>query len=163
MHFVDLFGLGATIRDMGRFALRYPGHRSFWRTMVELGFLDETPLQGAAGLSPRDFLVRQLGPRLQFGNGQRDVVLLRVRAWGLKDGRRQTLTHDLVDYRDMDTGLYAMNRTVGFTASIAAQMICSGVIDRPGVLSPARDVPAAKVIEELKRRGMRIDLRAESD
>ena len=31
----------------------------------------------------------------------------------------------MIDYRDLDTGLTAMSRTVGYTASIGAQMIAT--------------------------------------
>ena len=54
-----------------------------------------------------------------------------------------------------------MNRTVGYTSSIAAQLILSGVITKPGVLSPARDVPAGKVLEELRAKGMSVERRVE--
>jgi saccharopine dehydrogenase-like NADP-dependent oxidoreductase len=47
-----------------------------------------------------------------------------------------------------------MNRIVGFTSSIAAQMILDGRIERRGVLSPVRDVPARAFLTELERRGM---------
>jgi saccharopine dehydrogenase-like NADP-dependent oxidoreductase len=49
-----------------------------------------------------------------------------------------------------------MNRTVGFTASIAAHLVARGAITRPGVLSPTRDVPGALVLEELARRGVKV-------
>ena len=32
----------------------------------------------------------------------------------------------VIDYRDLDTGLMAMNRMVGFPAAIAARMIADG-------------------------------------
>jgi saccharopine dehydrogenase-like NADP-dependent oxidoreductase len=61
-----------------------------------------------------------------------------------------------VDYRDLATGLMAMNRTVGFAASIAAQMIVSGRIRGKGLLSPANDVPYADFAAELAKRGMTV-------
>ena len=162
IHYIEVFNLGPEVRDMGRFALRYPGHRRFWSVMAEMGFLDDTPLPAAEGaISPRQFLVRHLTPKLQFAATERDMVLLRVSAWGLKDGRRRRVTFNLIDYRDLDTGLFAMNRTVGFTAAIAARMILTGRISAPGVLSPTRDVPARELLRELKARGMDIDHRVE--
>ena len=114
-----------------------------------------------ADVSPHQFLVHLLTPRLQFRPKERDIAIIRTHAWGLKNGRKLSVTCDLTDYRDLDTGLFAMNRTVGYTTSIAAQMILSGTITKPGVLSPARDVPATKVLEELKNRGMHIERRIE--
>jgi lysine 6-dehydrogenase len=157
IHYIDVFGLGATIRDMGRFAMRYPGHRSFWLPIAAMGFLEDTPLAVDGGaISPRQFLVRHLAPRLQFAADERDVVVLRVQAWGLKEGKTHRVTYQLIDFRDLATGFFAMNRTVGYTASIAAQMVLDGRISARGVLSPSRDVPAQDLLRELKARGMKI-------
>jgi saccharopine dehydrogenase-like NADP-dependent oxidoreductase len=162
IHFIQAFGLGSAVRDMGRFALRYPGHRRFWAMMARLGFLDDAPLPVDGGaISPRQFLVRHLTPKLQFADDERDVIVLRVTAWGLKAGRRRRVTYQLIDYRDLDTGLFAMNRTVGYTASIAAQMILKRQITTAGVLSPTRDVPPEELLRELKARGMKIEHRVE--
>jgi len=162
IHYIQVFGLGTEVRDMGRFALRYPGHRHFWAVMAELGFLDDTPMPGDGGsISPRQFLVRHLTPKLQFAADERDVIVLRVSAWGLKQGRQRRVTYQLIDYRDLNTGLFAMNRTVGYTASITAQMILKGQIKAAGVLSPTRDVPPRDLLRELKARGMQIEHRVE--
>lgn len=162
LRYREIFGLGKTVKNMGRFAMRYAGHCRFWQTLKDLGFLDETPLACNGGtISPRQFLVRHLTPRLQFSPQERDIAIIRIRAWGLKDGRKLTVTHDLLDYRDLETGLFAMNRTVGYTVSIGAQLILAGTITQPGVLSPARDVPARKVLEALQARGMLVERRVE--
>jgi len=162
VHYRELFGIGPGITDMGRFALRWPGHCRFWYTMAQLSFLDDEPvaIEGAL-VSPRQFLVHHLGPRLQFRQGERDVVILRAQAWGVKAGKRRKVTYDLFDYRDLETGLFAMNRTVGFTASIAAQLVLAGKITAKGVLSPVRHVPARLVLDELQKRGMEVHHRVE--
>lgn len=152
LDFIQRFGLGPELGEMARFAARWPGHCAFWRTMAELGFLEDEPLQ---------FLVRHLTPRLQFRDNERDVAVLRVQAWGIKDGSKKRLTYEVIDYRDLATGLFAMNRTVGFTASIAAQMVLSGEVRQPGVLSPIADVPAERVLAQLERRGIQVTKRAE--
>ena len=71
------------------------------------------------------------------------------------------VTYDLIDYRDLESGLFAMNRTVGFTSSIGAQMILSGEITQTGVLSPACHVPPDVFMHELEARGMHIDYKIE--
>jgi saccharopine dehydrogenase-like NADP-dependent oxidoreductase len=157
VRYVDLFGLGPELAEMGRFALRWPGHSRFWRKMVALGFLDDTPVEvNGVRISPRTFLTRCLPPRLQYQENERDLALLRVTAWGLKQEKKQRLTFDLVDYRDPESGLFAMNRTVGFSSSIAAQMILDGRITSTGVLSPVRHVPPQAFISEIEKRGIHI-------
>ncbi len=151
--FIQRFGLdGPQLRDMARFAARWPGHCAFWRTMADMGFLEDEPLQ---------FLVHHLNPRLQYRDDERDIAVLRIQTWGIKDGSKKRLTYELIDYRDLKTGLFAMNRTVGYTASIAAQMVLSGEIEGPGVLSPIADVPAKRVLAELERRGIHVATRLE--
>ena len=155
VHYIEVFGLGDGVRDMGRFAFRWPGHCRFWSTLSDLGFLDDAPT-GNETVSARRFLVDHLTPRLQFEPNERDMVIVRIEAWGIKDGEKRKVAAQLIDYRDLSTGLFAMNRTVGYTAGIAARMILEGKIDRPGVLSPARDIPPEPVMDALKARGMDI-------
>ena len=160
LRYIAVFGLGSELREMGRYAMRWPGHNPFWNAMAELGFLDETPERiSGVDLSPRRFVIEHLSPRLQFADGERDMVVIRVEAWGLKNRQPLRATYELVDYRDLATGLFAMNRTVGFTTSIAAQLILSGRVRNTGLLNPAADLPAAVVAEELRKRGMNIERR----
>ena len=161
--YVKIFGLGNELLEMGRYALRWPGHSKFWSTMVDLGLLDDHPITiNKTDISPRAFLARCLTPKLQYKSDEKDVALLRVEAWGLKDTKKVKVTYDLIDYRNLETGLFAMNRTVGFTASIGALMILSGKITGTGVLSPVRHVPPHEFLEEVKNRGMRVDYKIEN-
>ncbi|MGD9972043.1 MAG: saccharopine dehydrogenase family protein [Desulfatirhabdiaceae bacterium] len=152
IQFIDRFGLGTQVKDMARFAARWPGHSAYWRIMADMGFLEDEPLK---------FLVRHLTPRLQYRDGERDLAVLRIQVWGLKHGTRQRVTYEVIDYRDLATGLFAMNRTVGYTASIAAQMVLSGEVSQPGVLSPIRDIPGKRVLEELTCRNIQVVKRVE--
>jgi len=162
IRYIDLFGLGPDLKEMGRFAMRWPGHNQFWNVMAELGFLDETTIRiGESEISPRRFIVEHLTPRLQFGDTERDMVVIRVEAWGLKNKKSLRVTYDLIDYRDLTTGFFAMNRAVGYTTSIAAQLILAGKVQKTGVLTPVRDVPHREVLRELEKRGMRIQRRLE--
>ena len=156
LSYIEAFGLGTGLRDMGRYSLRWPGHCAFWYPLVQLGLLDEAPtvLCGGVGFPPRKLLAEHLGPRLQFRADERDLVVLRVRARGLTSGARREVVLDVVDFRDLETGFFAMNRTVGYTASIGAQMLLSGEIERRGVLSPTRDVPPGPLLEALETRGI---------
>jgi saccharopine dehydrogenase-like NADP-dependent oxidoreductase len=159
-HFVELLGLGRQVTDASRATFRWPGHSAFWKAMTDLGFLSEAPGL-AGGPSPREFMVRHLEPRLQYAPGERDLVVMRVVVGGLAGGRRVRLTYDLVDQRDLSTGFLAMNRTVGFAASIAAGMVARGEIARRGVLAAVRDIPREAFLERLAERGIVIEERRE--
>jgi len=113
-------------------------------------------------VAPRLFVARLLGPQLRYGTSERDLAILRVQAWGRKGAKERTVTLDLLDRRDLQTGLFAMNRTVGYTASIGAQLILHGDVAAPGLRSPAQDVPVQRLFEELRARGIHVSQR-ESD
>lgn len=152
--FCEQLGIMDTIKSTSRRALRWRGHCAFWESLVELGFLNDEPVPGLSGVTPRQFMDKHLEPRLRFKDDERDMVVMRITIKGIRDGKKQTLIYDMVDTRDLETGLFAMNRTVGFTASIAAQMIASNTIKRRGLLRAVRDIPYIEMIEELKKRGI---------
>jgi len=156
--FIETFGLGAELREMGRYSLRWPGHCALWYPLVQLGLLGDGPVDLGGGVrrSPRELLAAQLEPKLQFAPGERDVIVLRVRAWGERDGEPAQITLDVVDRRDLESGLFAMNRTVGFTASIGAQMVLDGTVAARGVLSPARHVPPQPFLDALRARDITV-------
>lgn len=157
VRFLKILGIQGTVKDAGRYSMRWPGHNSFWEKMVRLGFLDETPIQlGDELVSPRRFTHDLLVPQLQYQEGERDMAILRVDARGIKGGLRKRVLYHIVDRRDLGTGLLAMQRTVGFTASIGTQMILRGDIQGRGLLSPITDVPADIFFEELRQRGILI-------
>ncbi len=160
LHYAKMYGMDGGSKDVGRFTLRWPGHCDFWRTMSTLGFLEDKPveIQGKE-ISPVEFLVNHLGPRLQFRKNERDVAILKAQAWGFRSGKPIKAAYSMVDTRDVSTGFFAMNRTAGFAASIGAQMILSGEIRSKGVLSPVRDVPPNKFLFELEKRNINVDRR----
>ena len=158
VQYIDVFGLDRRkIRNMGRFTLRWPGHCVFWRKLVALGFLHGEPvrLEGRE-VVPKEFLRVLLEPQLQYADDERDVAFLRVVVRGIRAGAERTVVYDMIDYRDLDTGLLAMNRTVGYATAIAARKIVSGDIAARGVLSPARDVDPDMLFAELEKCAIRI-------
>jgi lysine 6-dehydrogenase len=158
VHYLDAMGVRATVKNAGRFAMRWPGHCGLWYALAQLGFLDQAPIPvGDAQISPRDFMWSILEPQLQYADDERDVAVIRVDVRGLKSGRRRRLLYQVIDLRDLESGLLAMNRTVGFTASIGAQMILRGDIPKRGLLSPLTDIPTDIFFKELRERGISVE------
>ncbi|MBC8334342.1 MAG: saccharopine dehydrogenase NADP-binding domain-containing protein [Anaerolineales bacterium] len=155
--FLDIFGIKDTTTDTGRYSLRWPGHAEFWTKMVGLGFLADEPVRvGGHEISPRQFVHDLLSPQLQYEENERDIAAIRVVVEGMKDGQSKRVIYQMIDRRDLDTGLMAMQRTVGFTASIGAQMILRGDIKQRGLLTPIHDIPSDIFIAELEKRGVQI-------
>ena len=124
---------------------------------MDLHLLDDEPVEvDGVAVDRRRFLARAIEPHIRLGDRERDVIVLVVEVVGTRGGRRARIRRQLVEYRDLETGLTAMSRTVGFTASIGAQLLGGGRIDGRGLLSTARDVPFDLFAEELARRGIRL-------
>ncbi len=160
--YVTMLGLNGVKRS-GRYTLRWPGWSNFWHPLKQLGLLSDIPLEGVEPpTSPRRFISRLLAPQMQYADDERDLCFMRNVFVGVKDGRRMTLTTDLVIERNLDSGLFAMSLGVGYPASIVAQMMARGEIAGHGVLNPATHLPAAPFLHELARRGITIEDRLTS-
>lgn len=157
--YLDALGVkSADLRGAGRYALRWPGHSAFWKALVDLELLDEKPVVvDGVPVDRRRFLSAVIEPNIGYGPDERDLAILRVAVEGKKAGQPTRSLYEIVDRRDLETGIFAMGRTVGYTASIGAQMIASGQISKRGLLSPVTDVPYDPFVGELAKRG--IDLR----
>lgn len=153
--YTDLLGITSDIREAGRYALRWPGWCAFWRPLKRLGLLSDDPIPGLdSAITPHQFMVNLLEPRLQYQDGEKDIVAMYNVFSGMKDNLPQTVKTSLVIERDLNSGLYGMSLGVGFPASIVAQMIASGEISRKGVLNPALDIPYAPFMAALAERGI---------
>lgn len=154
--FTDLLGTTESIIRTGRWTLRWPGWSAFWAPLKRLGFLEDEVVPNLE-VSPYRFLVEHLGPRLQFGPEEKDLVVMVNIFEGFKDGQKKRYITRLLIERDLESGLMAMSQGVGYTASIVAQMIARGEIRRRGVLSPVTEVPYGRFIEELASRGVLVE------
>ncbi|MBC8495349.1 saccharopine dehydrogenase NADP-binding domain-containing protein [archaeon] len=151
--YAKFLGIRKDVQQMGRYTLRWPGHCSFWKKISQLGLLED---ELVGDISPTQFLAKILSPKLQYKDNERDLIILRNEVIGLKNGKEKKLVQQVVDKRDLKTGLMAMSRTVGFTASIIAQMILDGRIKGEGILNPCIDVPYQEFIKELRKRNIEV-------
>jgi lysine 6-dehydrogenase len=158
VHYAKLLGIAPDkLQHLGRFSFRWPGHCAFWKKMVDLHLLDDEPLNvGGVTVNRRRFLAAAIEPYIRLGEKERDVAVIRVEVTGEKEGKKKRAVLQIIDYRDLDTGITAMSRTVGFTTSIGAQLVGSGQISKRGLLSPVRDIPYDLFKQELAKRNIHI-------
>lgn len=157
VYFTNLMGLSNTIEETGRYALRWPGWSTFWRPLKQLGFLSDQPVKGFdCKVTPFDFLDKFLGPQLEYQTGEKDLTAMINIFEGLKDNKKIRFTSTMLIERDLDTGITAMSKGVGYTAAIVARMLAKGIIPEKGVLSPLKHVPAELFMNQLKERGIKI-------
>ena len=155
--FTDLLGVTETIRETGRYALRWPGWSAFWHPLKQLGFLSEDPVPGLPEeITPYRLMVDLLAPQLQYGDDEKDLVAMLNVFEGLVGEAHMRMTTVLLIERDLDSGLMAMGQGVGYPASIVAQMLARSDIAARGVLTPTRHVPALPFIEQLGARGIQV-------
>jgi lysine 6-dehydrogenase len=164
LFYAELLGLTQHLRQAGRYSLRWPGWCAFWAPLKRLGFLSDDPLPALpCPLSPHQFLVSLLGPRLQYKPHEKDIVAMYNHFEGIKEGRWKKIVTTLVMERDLDTGLLAMNLGVAYPACIVAEMLAAGKIAAKGLLNPATHVPYAPFMSELARRGIEIKEKVEQE
>ena len=151
--------------------LRYPDHYNLIRGLKELGlFSSEKMLIGDVEVAPRALLAKVFESK--FAGDGPDVCIMRLEAHesvkapgvrGLLGGKLKgrVATFTMVDHYDSKSDMSAMMRTTAFPASIVLQMMCTGAVSKRGAVLQERDIPADSFLEEIARRGIKIEYRVE--
>ena len=162
VRYAKLLKIEDTLRETGRYTLRWPGWSEFWNPLKKLGFLSDVPIQGLpTDVSPVEMVAKLLEPQMQYKDSEKDLTVMVNRVEGLRKGKRQILTCSLMIERDLMTGLMAMSMGVAYPACIAAEMIVKEEIAGKGVLSPATDVPCDLFMDQLNKRGIKVNEKIE--
>ncbi len=153
------FGIRETIKSMGRYICRWPGHGAFWEKLARCGFLSDQPiLVGEQLVKPEEFCASLLGNQEQFyyQKDERDVALLRIDGRGLIDEQPKQVLMQSIIYQDQLSGFSAMQQTVGFPMAIGSMMILDGKIKKSGRVMPMQ-VPLDLYFNELGRRNIHFE------
>jgi lysine 6-dehydrogenase len=147
--------------------LRYPGHYDLLCELKALGLFSSEKMKiGKAEIAPRAVMSKLFEGK--FASKGPDVCIMRLEAHesvrspgvrGLLGGRLKgrVASFTLVDHYDPKTDMSAMMRTTAIPASIVVQMLASGAIAKRGAVLQERDVPADMFLEEMAKRGIKID------
>jgi lysine 6-dehydrogenase len=151
--------------------LRYPGHYDLLCELKELGLFSNQKMRvGNVEVSPRAVLSKVFEGK--FAGKGPDLCIMRLEAHesvkapgvrGLLGGKLKgrVATFTMVDRYDPKSDMSAMMRTTAFPASIVLQMMCAGAVSKHGAVLQERDVPAETFLEEIARRGIKIEYRME--
>ncbi|HNS52521.1 MAG TPA: saccharopine dehydrogenase C-terminal domain-containing protein [Anaerolineae bacterium] len=135
--------------------IRYPGSFAQLRAFYDLGLWRTDPVFVAGqDVVPRELFHALFEPMVRIP-GEKDVVVIRIRATGKKAGKPASVTLDLMDLFDEGTGFTAMERTTGWDGAIVAGMMARGQTPR-GAKPVELAVPPALFVEELAKRGIRV-------
>lgn len=139
------------VRDLDYKTIRYPGHCSKFKTLIDLGLCSSDPLSvDGLRIAPRRLLAEMLLRHLPAD--EPDVVLVRVEVSG--DGG--TLRYDIIDRQDTASGLSAMMRTTAFPAAIVALMMARRQVSTKGAVPQERCIPADAFMRELAARKIHV-------
>jgi lysine 6-dehydrogenase len=143
------------LRTLQNKTLRHPGHFDQLRAFYELGLWDLEPIRvGGVQMIPRDVFHALFEPKVTFPEDE-DIVIVRVRAAGKKNGRDAEAVVELIDYSDEGAGFTAMERCTGWSAAIVAEMMARGRTPS-GAGGVETQVPARPFVKELRRRGLNV-------
>jgi lysine 6-dehydrogenase len=143
------------LRTLQNKTLRYPGHFAQLRAFYDLGLWDLTPIRvGDVEVVPRDVFHALFEPRVTFPDDE-DVVIVRVRAVGKKEGRDAEAIVEMIDTFDEETGFTAMERGTGWSAAIVAEMVVRSETPH-GAGGVEQMVPARPFVEALRQRGFNV-------
>jgi lysine 6-dehydrogenase len=146
------------LRTLQNKTLRFPGHFAQLRAYYDLGLWGLEPINvNGQQIVPRDVFHALFEPQVVMPE-EKDMVVVRVKAEGVKDGRPATAWVEVIDYYDDATQFTAMERGTGWSAAIVAEMAARGETPR-GAGGVERMVPAAAYVEGLRQRGIPVSER----
>ncbi|KAG0132767.1 Saccharopine dehydrogenase [Tuber indicum] len=100
--------------------------------------------------NPLDTLCATLEEKMQYGPGERDMVMLQHK-FGIEfaDGSKETRTSTLIEYGER-VGYTSMARLVGIPCAVAAKLVLDGTISDKGILAPVTEKLCDPLRKELK-------------
>jgi lysine 6-dehydrogenase len=135
--------------------VRYPGHFAQLRAFFDLGLWRTDPVDvKGSRVTPRDLFHSLFVPTVTFPE-DRDVVVIRIRATGFKDGGPAEAIVELMDFHDEETGFTAMERTTGWDGAIVAAMMARGQTPR-GAAPVELAIEPMSFVRELAKRGIEV-------
>jgi lysine 6-dehydrogenase len=147
--------LEGIVKEYDYKTVRYAGHYEKIKTLLELGFFEQEPVDvKGCKVIPRHLSHVLLTKKIDFPK-DKDLIVLRVTALGKKNGKETEIVYDLIDFQDDKTGFTAMERTTGFPAAIVAHHLVQGKAPKGAVpLELAIDSEAFLV--DFKKRGFKL-------
>jgi len=117
-----------------------------------LGLLSDDPLPLKKG-APIDILTARMLEKMQYQEGERDMLILQHEFLAEYPGRREKVTSTMIDF-GIPHGDTSMSRTVGLPAAIGVRLILQGEINLTGVHTPVIPEIYAPVLAELEQLGI---------
>ncbi|HNX10517.1 MAG TPA: saccharopine dehydrogenase C-terminal domain-containing protein, partial [Methanothrix sp.] len=115
----------SNLKSFSEKTIRWPGHWQAIDSLKDCGLLDIEPISFLGeSISPRDFFLKVIEPRLVPLPGDEDVCVM----WNTAQGKAGRADCFMWAGPDSASGMSAMAKVTGSCASIAARQICTGEI-----------------------------------
>jgi lysine 6-dehydrogenase len=138
--------------------VRWPGHYSGIRTLLDSGMLSQEPVQTKWGkIAPREFLLGILNPKLAPLPEDKDACVMYNTVTGQKDGQEAKVEYFMWD--EAQNGFTGMQRVTGFPAAIGGKLVAGKKINLTGVRAPEECVKGmnyTSMMDELKMSDIHI-------
>lgn len=135
--------------------VRYPGHFAKMKCILDLGLLDTEAIDvGGVKVAPREVFHSIVPQKIAYPNDP-DLVVLRVSAKGQKSGKKTSITYDLMDFQDPNTGFSAMERTTAYPAALVLLHAARGKAQK-GVVALETALDNQAYFDELLTHGISI-------
>jgi lysine 6-dehydrogenase len=132
------------------------------KPLIDAGLADTSPIElKGIKISPREYAIAYLTSRVSNEEPVR-CVALRTEVSGKKDGRDSTVIATLVG--EPSEEFHVKNATgllTGIGASIVAQLLADGTINRRGTFAPEACISPKPFIEELAKRSLKVEVKTE--
>jgi len=140
--------------------IRWPGHWQAIQNLKECGLLNLDPVEfKGTKITPRDFLLSIIGPKLQPLRSDTDVCVMFNTVTGTKNGQDLRIDYYMWDEADTKNGIFSMARVTGFPAAIAAKFLAKGKIKAKGIVAPEDCIKGElykEFMKELEKRDITI-------
>lgn len=145
--------LEGNVKHLSYKTIRYSGHCTKFKTLLDLGFAGSEPVMIGGGIHTSRELFTEL-LRKKLSGSDPDVVLFRVDIAGETAGRKKILRYEMTDRYDPESKMTAMMRTTAYPTSVIALMLADGSISTRGALLPEQVVDGGLLIDELRKRNI---------
>ncbi|HUS00940.1 MAG TPA: saccharopine dehydrogenase C-terminal domain-containing protein [Chitinophagaceae bacterium] len=125
------------IKNMKEKTLRYPGHISLMKALIDGGFFDKEKITcKGLEISPLEFSSAVLFKQWKLGEEEEEFTIMQIKISGNKDGQQKIIMYDLYDEYDHATKTSSMARTTGYTCTAAVNLLANNLFNEKGVFPP---------------------------
>jgi len=132
--------------------VRWPGHYSGIRTLIDSGMLSQELVETAWGkIAPREFLLGILNPKLAPLPEDKDACVMYNTITGEKDSKEAKVEYFMWD--EAQNGFTGMQRVTAFPAAIGSKLVAGKKFNLTGVRAPEECVTGnnyGSMLDELK-------------